>query len=106
MPSVIKSVSFDPAGALKLARFWAVLGSEVDEDLTIDKAFVEDGPGGPNIWFTRVPEPKRARNGRTSTCAPGAMGDEVARLKRLGTCVAHHYPDHTAMTDPEGNESA
>jgi hypothetical protein len=48
MPSVIKCVSFDPADALKLARFWAaVLGSDVDEDPTIDKAFVEGGLGRP-----------------------------------------------------------
>ena len=42
MPSLIKSVSFDAAGALELARFWAaVLGSDVDEDSTTDTAFVE-----------------------------------------------------------------
>jgi hypothetical protein len=64
MPSVIKSVSFDAADALVLARFWAAaLGSDVDEDSTVDKAFVEAaGCGGPNMWFTRVPEPKTAKN--------------------------------------------
>lgn len=64
MPSVVKSVSFDAADALTLARFWAaVLGSDVDEDSTVGKAFVEAaGWGGPNIWFTRVPEPKTAKN--------------------------------------------
>ena len=42
MPSVIKSVSFDAADALALARFWvAVFGSDMDEDSTPDKAFVE-----------------------------------------------------------------
>jgi hypothetical protein len=48
---VIKSVSFDAADALALARFWAaVFGSDVDEDSTADKAFVEAaGWGGPNI---------------------------------------------------------
>lgn len=56
MPSVIKSVSFDAADAL--ARFWAgALGSDVAEDSTAEKAFVEAaGWGGPNIWFTAVPE--------------------------------------------------
>jgi hypothetical protein len=64
MPSVIKSVSFDAVDALALARFWAAaLGSDVDEDSTTDKAFVEAaGWGGPNIWFTRVPEHKVAKN--------------------------------------------
>ena len=42
MPSVIKSVSFDAADALALARFWAaVFGSDVNEDSTTEKAFVE-----------------------------------------------------------------
>jgi Glyoxalase-like domain len=59
--SVIKSVSFDAADALALATFWAaVLGSDVDEESTAGKAFVEAaGWGGPNIWFTRVPDVKR-----------------------------------------------
>jgi Glyoxalase-like domain len=62
--SVIKTVTFDAADALALARFWAAaLGSDVDEDSTPDKAFVEAaGWGGPNIWFIRVPEPKTAKN--------------------------------------------
>ena len=53
MPSVIKSVSFDAVDALALARFWAAaLGSDVDEDSTGGKAFVEAaGWGGPNVWF-------------------------------------------------------
>lgn len=60
LPSMI-SVSFDAADALVLARFWAaVLGSDVDEDSTIGKAFVEAaGWGGPNIWFSQVPDGKR-----------------------------------------------
>src|SRR5215470_15114186 len=63
VPSVIKSVSFDAIDALALATFWAAaLGSDVDEDSTAGKAFVEAaGWGGPNIWFNRVPEPKTAK---------------------------------------------
>jgi len=58
MPSVIKTVTFDAADALVLARFWAaVFGSDVDEESTSDKAYLEAaGWGGPNIWFARVPE--------------------------------------------------
>ena len=107
MPSVIKSVSFDAADALALARFWAaVLGSDVDEDSTAEKAFVEAaGWGGPNIWFTWVPEPKSAKNRmHFDLRAPGPMEDEVGRLERLGAAVARRYPNHTVMTDPEGNE--
>jgi predicted enzyme related to lactoylglutathione lyase len=107
VPAVIKSVSFDAANALALARFWAaVFGSDVDEDSTPDKAFVEAaGWGGPNIWFTRVPEPKTAKNRvHFDLRAPGAVEDEVARLERLGAAVSRRYPGLVVMTDPEGNE--
>ena len=107
MPAVIKSVSFDAADALALARFWAaVFGSDVDEDSTADKAFVEAaGWGGPNIWFNRVPEPKTAKNRQHFDLrAPGAMEEEVVRLERLGATVLSRHPSHVTMTDPEGNE--
>src|ERR1700758_5278910 len=119
MPSVIKSVSFDAADALTLARFWAAaLGSDVDEDSTPGKTFVEAaGWGGPNIWFNRVPEPKTAKNRmHFDLRAPGATEDEVARLERLragrggggggglGAVVERVAPSHTVMRDPEGNE--
>lgn len=63
MAAVIKSVAFDAAHALALATFWAaVFRWDVDEEPTT-KAFVEAaGWGGPNIWFTQVPEAKTAKN--------------------------------------------
>jgi hypothetical protein len=107
MPSVIKSVSFDAVDALVLARFWAsVLGSDVDEDSTADKAFVEAaGWGGPNIWFTRVPERKSAKNRvHFDLRAPGTVAAEVSRLEDLGATVVRAHPALTVMQDPEGNE--
>lgn len=107
MPSVIKSVSFDAVDALALARFWAaVFGSDVDEDSTPDKAFVEAaGWGGPNIWFTRVPEPKAAKNRmHFDLRAPGTVAAEVSRLEALGATVVRDDPRLTVMQDPEGNE--
>jgi hypothetical protein len=104
---VIKSVSFDAADALVLARFWAaVLGSDVDEDSTVDKAFVEPaGWGGPSIWFARVPEPKTAKNRvHFDLRAPAALEDEVTRLERLGAIVVRRFPGLVVMADPEGNE--
>jgi hypothetical protein len=104
---VIKSVSFDAADALVLARFWAaVLGSDVDEESSADKAFVEAaGWGGPNIWFSRVPEPKTAKNRvHFDLRAPGELEDEVTRLERLGAIVASRDQSHVVMADPEGNE--
>jgi hypothetical protein len=107
MASVIKSVSFDAADALALATFWAgVLGSDVDEESTAEKAFVEAaGWGGPNIWFSRVPEGKTAKNRiHLDLRAPGAIADEVARLERLGATAVQRHEAHTIMQDPEGNE--
>src|SRR6516162_5453995 len=98
MPSVIKSVSFDAADALVLAGFWAaVFGSDVDEASTTDKAFVEAaGWGGPNIWFTRVPESKSGKNRmHFDLRAPGAVAAEVSRLETLGAIVVRSHPGHT-----------
>ena len=107
MATFIKSVTFDAANALALARFWAAaLGSDVDEDSTPDKAFVEAaGWGGPNLWFNRVPEPKTAKNRvHFDLRAPGPMDAEVARLEGLGATVTGRHPGLTVMADPEGNE--
>ena len=107
MASVIKNVSFDAHDALALATFWAAaLGSDVDEDSTVAKAYVEAaGWGGPNIWFTRVPEPKTAKNRvHFDLRAPGSMADEVLRLERLGATVVRRDAELTMMIDPEGNE--
>ena len=74
MPSVIKSVSFDAVDALALARFWAAaFGSDVDEDATPARAYLEAaGWGGPNIWFKQA-------------------------------TVIRRHARHTEMADPEGN---
>lgn len=107
MASVIKTVTWDCADALVLARFWAAaLGSDVDEDATSEKAFVEAaGWGAPNMWFNRVPEPKTAKNRlHFDLRAPASMAEEVARLRGLGAAVIRPGPELTTMADPEGNE--
>ncbi|MGO8956108.1 MAG: VOC family protein [Streptosporangiaceae bacterium] len=106
MAAVIKSVTFDCADALVLARFWAaVLGTDVDDDATADRAYVEAaGWGGPNMWFVRVPEPKTAKNRmHFDLRAPAAVADEVQRLEALGATVVEPIGGHTIMNDPEGN---
>jgi hypothetical protein len=107
MASVIKSVSFDCADALALARFWAAaLGTDMDEDATSDRAYVEAaGWGGPNMWFSRVPEPPRAAKNRMhlDLRSPATMAAEVSRLTALGATVAERFDSHTTMLDPEGN---
>ena len=105
MATFIKSVTFDAADALALARFWAAaLGSDVDEDSTADKAFIEaPGWGGPNLWFNRVPEPKTAKNRvHFDLRAPGPLAAEVARLERLGATVIGRPPGPDRHGRPGG----
>jgi hypothetical protein len=105
--SYIKNVTFDCADALVVAGFWAAaLGTDVDEDSTSEKAYVEAaGWGGPNMWFNRVPEPKAAKNRmHLDLRAPGSIADEVERLAGLGATVIRVGEDLTVMADPEGNE--
>jgi Glyoxalase-like domain len=107
MPSIIKTVSWDCADALVMARFWAAaLGSDVDEDSTSGKAYVEAaGWGAPNMWFTQVPEPKTAKNRlHFDLRAPAGMAEEVSHLETLGATVLRRGGDLTVMSDPEGNE--
>jgi Glyoxalase-like domain len=105
--SYIKNVTFDCTDAIRLATFWAaVLGSDVDEASTSEKAFVEaPGWGGPNMWFNRVPERKAAKNRiHFDLRAAGDMQAEVARLVALGASVSARHEALTVMRDPEGNE--
>ena len=106
--SFVKSVTFDCSDALRVAHFWAAaLGTDVDEDSTVEKAFVEPaGWGGPPLWFQRVPENKTAKNRmHFDLRAPGGrIQDEVTRLERLGATVLRHSEDLVVMEDPEGNE--
>ena len=106
--SFVKSVTFDCADAVRVATFWAAaLGSDVDEDSTPEKAFVEPaGWGGPTLWFQRVPEAKSAKNRmHFDLRAPGGrIADEVARLSGLGATVVRDGGGLVVMQDPEGNE--
>jgi Glyoxalase-like domain len=107
VPSIIKTVTWDCGDALVLARFWAAaLGSDVDEDSTSAKAFVEAaGWGAPNMWFNQVPEPKSAKNRlHFDLRAPADMAAEVARLEALGATVMRRDAAITVMRDPESNE--
>ncbi len=64
VPTFSKSLTFDCGDALIVATFWAsVLGSNVDEESTSDKVYVEaPGWGSPNMWFNRVSEGTVAKN--------------------------------------------
>lgn len=107
MPAFVKSVTFDCRDALATARFWAAaLGSNVDEDSTSERAWVEPaGWGGPSLWFQRVPENKVAKNRQHFDLrALGSLVDEVERLCSHGAVVLHESTGIVVMADPEGNE--
>jgi hypothetical protein len=108
MATYIKSVTFDSSDPMRLAAFWAAaLGSEVDEDSTSEKAFVEAaGWGGPNVWFAAVPEGKTAKNRMHFDlhATGGAVQDEVRRLTALGATILRDGDQLVVMADPEGNE--
>jgi len=108
MVTFVKSVTFDCADAVRLATFWAAaLGSDMDEDSTPERAFVEPaGWGGPTLWFARVPEGKTAKNRlHFDLRAPdGDVQAEVRRLTGLGATTQRADGDLVVMLDPEGNE--
>ena len=100
-------VTFDCADAAGLARFWAAaLGSDVDEDSTSERAYVEAPAwGGPNIWFRGARGPKTAPSRLHLDLRPlTTMDEEVTRLRTLGATVVERFDDITVMHDPEGNE--
>lgn len=107
MPSFVKSVTFDCREPLVVAAFWAeALGSNVDEDSTPDRAWVEPaGWGGPNLWFQKVPEGKSAKNRQHFDLrVMGSLELERDRLVALGASVLAEHGDLYVMADPEGNE--
>jgi len=105
--SFIKSVTFDCHDPLRVAAFWAgALGSDVDEDSTPERAWVEPaGWGGPSLWFQQVPEGKVAKNRQHFDLrAMGDLAHERDRLVGLGASVRAEHGDLFVMADPEGNE--
>ena len=107
MTALIKSVTFDCREPLVVAEFWAsALGSNVDEDSTPERAWVEPaGWGGPSLWFQKVPEDKVAKNRQHFDLrVMGDVGEERERLIGLGATVQGGEGDFFVMLDPEGNE--
>jgi hypothetical protein len=107
MPAFIKNLTVDCVDALRVARFWAAaLGSDVDEDSSPRRAYVEAPAwGGPNIWFRGDRGRKTAANRvHLDLRALTSMDQEVERLVGLGATVLERYEDITVMCDPEGNE--
>lgn len=107
MTAFIKSVTFDCREPLVVAEFWAAaLGSNVDEDSTPERAWVEAaGWGGPSLWFQKVPEGKVAKNRQHFDLrVMGDLTQERERLVALGARVQGGGGDLYVMLDPEDNE--
>ena len=112
MASYVKSVTFDCANPPLLAALWAAaLGSNVDEDSTEDRAWVEPaGWGSPNLWFRQVGSGKSLkgrprRTGSTSTFAPSERSRwRLNGSRHLGASELDSDGDLVVMADPEGNE--
>ena len=107
MAAFIKNLTVDCVDALRVARFWAAaLGSDVDEDSSPQRAYVEAPAwGGPNIWFRGDCGPKTATNRvHLDLRALTSMDQEVERLVGLGATVLERDDNITMMHDPEGNE--
>ncbi|HCU93095.1 MAG TPA: glyoxalase [Actinobacteria bacterium] len=114
MYASILNVTFDCTDAKAQAMFWAaVTGWTAHErDATpghVEYAVVPSSPGTPTLYFTTVPEPKRAKNRIHLDLVP--PGDdqqaELARLAGLGARVLDSQPPGMSwiiLADPEGNE--
>ncbi|MFJ1753264.1 VOC family protein [Kitasatospora sp. NPDC088134] len=112
MVSMVQNVAIDCADPYGLARFWSlVTGAPTDPaDRPGAAETAIELPGGPVLYFNRVPEPKTVKN-RVHLCLrPDTTRDrEVDRLLALGaTLVAdRRAPDGSGwavLADPEGNE--
>jgi hypothetical protein len=104
--SFIKNLTIDADEPLGLARFWAAaLGSDVDEESTADRAFVEAAAwGGPSIWFRKAREPRQGGNRvHLDLRALTTMDAEVRRLLELGATLVERWDAITTLHDPEGN---
>ncbi|WP_158890230.1 VOC family protein [Amycolatopsis anabasis] len=109
MRSFVYNIAFDCADTFALARFWSQVTGQPIAECDHEEAVIEL-PGGLNLFFQRVPEPKNGKN-RMHVCLrpEQAREAEVDRLLGLGaTLVAdHREPDGTGwavLGDPEGNE--
>ncbi|MFK4106777.1 VOC family protein [Streptomyces sp. NPDC019531] len=85
----------------ELARLRALGISSTEDDPTV---LVEPAHGGPRLFFQLVPEAKSVKNRVHIDLLAVDPEAEIRRLTALGASVQARYPDHTLLTDPEGNE--
>jgi Glyoxalase-like domain len=115
----IAAVSVDCADALVVGRFWsAALGRPLDPNPSSDFAAIGMAEhrdrrgwrtdGDPTWLFSKVPEPKTAKNRMHVDLTTPDREAEVARLVELGATrvvdMAEWGYVWTVLRDPEGNE--
>jgi Glyoxalase-like domain len=115
----IAAVSVDCADALVVGRFWsAALGRPLDANPSSEFAAIgmvehRDTQGwrlsGDPTWlFSKVPEPKTAKNRMHVDLAAAEREAEVDRLVALGATRVADMDEWgyqwTVLRDPEGNE--
>ena len=112
MSNSLFAVAFDCADAAALARFWAdVLGRQVAEDSTSERAVLLAGDGGtsgPPITFNKVPEPKTVKNRMHLDVISDTFDTKTERLLSLGARrlrdLQRGKSRWTTFADIEGNE--
>jgi hypothetical protein len=98
--SFAENIVIDCVDAFQLAGFWSeVVAHPLSDDSPGDPETSIVVPGGPTLWFQRVPEPKTVKN-RVHVCLqPDTTRDaEVERLVHLGGT------GWAVLADPERNE--
>jgi hypothetical protein len=111
MTARVGNITFDCGDVLKMATFWsAVLGRPLDKGSSGQFASIggtDAARGEPAWYFSKVPEPKRAKN-RVHLDLVNPDRSAVDELIRLGATIVgereilgHRW---TVMQDPEGNE--
>ena len=110
MASYISHTTVDCRDAYALSVWWsAVLDYHEDpNDPNLpghEECMIYSPDASHRVLFIEVPEAKVAKNRlHFDLRAPGAVADEVARLRALGATVVRVGDALTVMRDPEGNE--
>ena len=114
MYASILNITFDCADARAQAMFWAAVTGWTAQERDATPGHVEyaaepPSPGGPRLYFTTVPEPKRVKPRiPLDLLPPGADHQaELAPLTGLGATVLDGQPPGASwvvMADPEDNE--
>jgi predicted enzyme related to lactoylglutathione lyase len=105
----LANITFDCENTIAQADFWsAALGLATKVGASEFFAALDGGPGGPNVFFSKVPEGKTAKNRMHIDLESDDRQREIERLITLG---ANHVADKdewgiqwTVLHDPEGNE--